>query len=180
MLDRSPRRSVSNFRDRVSGGSVNMVVRRSEHQPHMDDESFLSELSTEAFERLESVDSDPLRLPEPWKTIVLVYSAQGVIDNGGFTYFFENDWPNKTPYEEFASAYDRIGKHGAATAIRDAVTVMGLVNAETQIDERREYIEKNGNEHDPTVAGWDDDAIVGDETIMTSLAQWIRTQKSRT
>ena len=27
MLDRSPRRSVSNFRDRVGGGSVNMVVR---------------------------------------------------------------------------------------------------------------------------------------------------------
>lgn len=28
MLDRSPRRSVSNFRDRVGGGSVNMGVRR--------------------------------------------------------------------------------------------------------------------------------------------------------
>ena len=27
MLDRSPRRSVSNFRDRVGGGSVNMGVR---------------------------------------------------------------------------------------------------------------------------------------------------------
>jgi len=27
MLDRSPRRSVSNFRDCVGGGSVNMVVR---------------------------------------------------------------------------------------------------------------------------------------------------------
>ena len=26
MLDRSPRRSVSNFGDRVGGGSVNMVV----------------------------------------------------------------------------------------------------------------------------------------------------------
>ena len=26
MLDRSPRRSVSNFRDRVGGGSVNIVV----------------------------------------------------------------------------------------------------------------------------------------------------------
>ncbi len=26
MLDRSPRRSVLNFRDRVGGGSVNMVV----------------------------------------------------------------------------------------------------------------------------------------------------------
>jgi hypothetical protein len=30
MLDRSPRRSVSTFRDRVCGGSVNMAVRRLE------------------------------------------------------------------------------------------------------------------------------------------------------
>ena len=28
MLDRSPRRSVSNFRDRIGGGSVNIVVVR--------------------------------------------------------------------------------------------------------------------------------------------------------
>ena len=80
----------------------------------MDDESLLSTLSTEALERLESVDSDPLCLPEPWKTIVVTYSVQGIIDNGGFTYFFENDWPNNKPYEEFALAYDRIRKHDMA------------------------------------------------------------------
>jgi hypothetical protein len=144
----------------------------------MDDESVLSSLSAEAFERLESVGSDPLRFPEPWKTIVLIRSVQGVIDNGGFTYFFENDWPNKAPYEEFAMAYDRIGKHDAAIAIRDAVSAMGLVNAETRIDDRRAYIERNGNEHNPAINGWDDDAIVGDETVMTSLAVWIRSQNS--
>ena len=31
MLDRSPHRSVSNFRDRVGGGSVNIAVRHREH-----------------------------------------------------------------------------------------------------------------------------------------------------
>ena len=69
-----------------------------------------------------------------------------------------------------------IGKHDAAIAIRDAVSAMGLVNAETRIDERRAYIEKNGNEHNPAINEWDDDAIVGDETVMTSLALCIRSQ----
>jgi hypothetical protein len=73
-------------------------------------------------------------------------------------------------------AYDRIGKHDAAIAIRDAVSAMGIVNAETRIDDRRAYIERNGNEHNPATNGWDDGAIVGDKTVMTSLALWIRCQ----
>ncbi len=146
----------------------------------MDDNSLLDTLSTEAFERLENCGSDPLRLQEPWKTIVMIYSAQGIIDNGGFTYFFENDWPNHTPYEEFALAYERIGKQDAAIAIRNAVAAMGIENAEHRIDERRAYIERNGNDHAPSVAGWNDDAILGDETVMTSLADWIRSQKQKT
>ncbi|MCE3019225.1 MAG: hypothetical protein ACK56W_22085 [Pirellula sp.] len=85
----------------------------------------------------------------------------------------------KYPYEEFALAYERIGKQDAAIAIRNAVAAMGIENAEHSIDERRAYIERNGNDHNPSVAGWDDDAILGDETVMTSLADWIRSQKQR-
>jgi len=42
---------------------------------NMKDEKLLSVLSKEAFERLEKLGNDPLRLPEPWKTISPIYSA---------------------------------------------------------------------------------------------------------
>jgi hypothetical protein len=112
----------------------------------MEDDSLIDSLSTEAFEQLDGVESDPLRLSEPWKTIVLIYAAQGIIDNGGFVYFFENDWPNHTPYEEFALAYDRIGKYHAAKSIREAVSAMGIEKPENSIDDRRAYIERNSND----------------------------------
>ncbi len=146
----------------------------------MDDEALLENLSAEAFERLEKVGSDPLRLTEPWKTILLIYSAQGVIDNGGFAYFFENDWPHHTPYDEFASAYDRIGEPEVSKAIRNAVAAMGLANPETRIDDRRAYIENNTIDQYGAVAGWIEDAIVGNESVMSSLASWIRSQNQKT
>jgi hypothetical protein len=48
-----------------------------------------------ASRHLRRVGGDPRRLSEPARTLVLVYGAQGVIDNGGFRYFFENDWPGR-------------------------------------------------------------------------------------
>lgn len=143
----------------------------------MNDEKLLSVLSTEAFERLEKYGNDPLRLQEPWKTISLIYSAQGVIGNGGFVYFFENDWPNHTPYDEFAAAYDRIGVTKAGEAIRSAVFAMGIVDPESKIDERRAYIEQNTIDGSGAIARWNEDALLDDEAVMASLAAWVRGQK---
>ena len=143
-----------------------------------DDDKFLSLLSSEAFERLAQNDSDPLRLEEPWKTIILIYSAQGIIDNGGFVYFFENDWPHFTPYDEFADAYDRIGLNCAAESIRTAVAVMKIEAPECSLDARRRYIHKNTIGDRGEVRGWNEDAILGNKTVMPALASWIRTLKN--
>jgi hypothetical protein len=48
-------------------------------------------------------------LPRSVAIFLIVYSAQGVIDNGGYRYFFESDWPDNPPYSKFYDAYSAIG-----------------------------------------------------------------------
>ena len=37
----------------------------------------------------EAAGDDIMRLPEPVQTFLAVYSAQGIMDNGGLQFFFE-------------------------------------------------------------------------------------------
>ncbi|WP_379716993.1 hypothetical protein [Haloferula chungangensis] len=49
----------------------------------MSEEELLDEASEIAFGKLTEADDQMEQLEEPYKTIVIVYSAQGIIDNGG-------------------------------------------------------------------------------------------------
>ncbi|WP_456953371.1 DMP19 family protein [Lysobacter sp. HA35] len=77
----------------------------------------LESLSERAFEALEAVGGDINRPSEPARTVVIVYSAQGIIDNGGLPYFFYSDFPGSPRYSVFSAAYLRIGAADAAEAI---------------------------------------------------------------
>jgi hypothetical protein len=54
---------------------------------------------------LETVSSDLSKLLEPLQTVVLITLAQGMIDNGGFRYFFETDQPGQPRYKVYSGAY---------------------------------------------------------------------------
>lgn len=141
----------------------------------MDDEEWLDSLSTVAIRRMAEVDDDLDRIEEPYKTIAIVYAAQGIIDNGGLRYFFENDWPHKPPYSEFADAYERIGCADAANALRSAAASFPIERPERNRAARLAYIAENYDEKTFTVAGWND-CICGDEQVWKNLAAWARAQ----
>ncbi len=54
-----------------------------------------------ALKKLDKARDDLDVLPPTVATFLLVHSAQGVIDNGGYRYFFESDWPNNPFYSRF-------------------------------------------------------------------------------
>ncbi len=139
----------------------------------MSDEELLDEVSDIAFDKLTEADDRMEGLEEPYKTVAIVYSAQGIIDNGGLQYFFESDWPNNPPYSIFADAYERIGRVEAAKALRDAAATFGIPNPERDVDARRAYIEANYDEDAFEIRGWND-CICGDEQVWTDLASWVR------
>lgn len=66
---------------------------------------------------LDAAGGDITALPVPLQTLLLVESAQGIIDNGGLAYFYEADFPNNPPYSDFVDAYRRIGAETAAWCI---------------------------------------------------------------
>jgi hypothetical protein len=62
-------------------------------------------------------------LPRPRQVFAIIYSAQGIIDNGGFQYLFESDWPNKPPYTMFSDAYREVGATDVADWLDQAASM---------------------------------------------------------
>jgi Domain of unknown function (DUF4375) len=142
----------------------------------IDQEDFLENASTIAFKKLDDVNGKLEELGEPNRTIAVIYSAQGVIDNGGLFYFFESDWPSNPPYSLFADAYRRIGRTDAGDSIDDAAKSFGVQHPERKKDFRNAFMEKHFRTEETegeTTVEWDD-CICGDEEVWTDLASWLQ------
>ncbi len=61
----------------------------------------------------------------PWeqKVVMFVLNAQGVIDNGGFEYFFESPFEGNPSLDEFAKAFKEIGSSECAATMEKALTI---------------------------------------------------------
>ncbi len=57
------------------------------------------------------------------KVVVLVTTAQGIIDNGGFQYFFENEFEGDPNLQDFVSVFEQIGALESAGAIKKAIEI---------------------------------------------------------
>ena len=102
--------------------------------PHLD-----AALNT-VFARFADVGEDPSRLNEADQTVVAVYGAQGVIDNGGLKYFFENNWPGTPPYALFTNAYRRIGAVEVADLLDQAASRFPFPEPHKHQERRREFM----------------------------------------
>src|SRR5262245_22460638 len=54
--------------------------------------------------------------------IIIAYNAQGVIDNGGFTYFFGADFPGKT-HRQVSETFLRLGLSDHSRLINEMLTL---------------------------------------------------------
>lgn len=147
----------------------------SQNSTPITDHELLDKVSDIAFNKLTDADDQMESIEEPYKTVAIIYSAQGVIDNGGMVYFFENDWPNNPPYSVFADAYERIGRTDAAKALRAAEKSFNVPNPEKNRKARRDYIKAHQDRFEGMV--WDD-CICGDEKVFEDLALWVRSHPS--
>lgn len=139
----------------------------------VDHDVLLDEISSIAFQKLEAAGDDFSNIEEPYRTVAIIFAAQGVIDNGGLVYFFENDWPHAPPYSVFADAYERIGRLEAAHAIRNAAASFGVDMPERECDRRRKFIDQHCDHEKLGVSGWDD-CICGDDQVWTDLSTWVQ------
>jgi hypothetical protein len=137
----------------------------------MNTEDILDRASDIAFDHLERVGGNPLQLPEVLQTVVLICSVQGVIDNGGFRYLFESDFPGNPPYEVFSAAYRRISAHEAAKHIERAVAMLPLAQPHLHVAERNEFMGSLDEDHELFQLG---DQVCGDESIWEKLGTYVQ------
>ena len=67
------------------------------------------------------IDADKYTADE--RTVVLVWQASGIIDNGGFEHLFSGDFSGDPGYRLTAQAFETIGCEQAATAFREALSM---------------------------------------------------------
>ena len=104
-------------------------------------------------------------------TFLYVHSAQGVIDNGGYRYFFESNFPTNPPYSKFIEAYKNIGCEKQAKELERIVSSFPFENVHLEADLRNKYMDKNFDEDMYEVKGWGN-ALCGDEEVWNKLGQY--------
>ena len=129
-----------------------------------------------AKEKLGSASQDIEKLSKPVSTLLLVYSAQEVIDNGGYEYFFESIWTNNPPYSKFINAYHEIGCEKQAIDFNRVALSFPFENPHLNESAREKYINDNYDEGEFKVIGWGD-ALCGDEEVWTKLKKYYLQKK---
>lgn len=79
-------------------------------------------------------------LPINIRPIITTGSTQGIIDNGGFPFLFECNWPGLTDWTIFADDYEAIGHKKAAAAFRAALALFPGGKPQRSLKQRRHHI----------------------------------------
>lgn len=92
-----------------------------------------AETIVRTFDRVMRQGFSPKTSPMKDKVVILVSTAQGIIDNGGFEYFFEQEFEDGTELRDFVHVSKEIGAIESSVAINEAIT-MSKKNQEPQFD----------------------------------------------
>lgn len=80
-------------------------------------------------------------LHQPCRTVVIVYSAWGIIGNGGFQYFFENNFDGDPPFDVFTQALRTVGLEEIALRFAGLVALFPFSDAHKFIEKRQEFLD---------------------------------------
>lgn len=137
----------------------------------MGEKSFLDHAAEYAYRKLEQVGGNPDRLDLPLRTVAILYSVQAIIDNGGFQYLFESDFPFTPSYSVFSEAYRRIGALEVAERLDRAVAMFPFESAHLHKDKRLEFMESLKEGHEFFELG---NEICGDQAVWTALEEYAK------
>jgi hypothetical protein len=121
-------------------------------------------------EELEEQGGDALRLPAVLQPIAILYTVRAMIDNGGFRYLFENDFPFSPPYAAFVEAYRQIGANDVADLLERAVALFPFENPHLNQEGRNEYMDSLPESDPLFLLG---DMVCGDERIWTLMGEYV-------
>lgn len=78
----------------------------------------------------------------PVRTVAVISTAQGMINNGGLQYLFECDFPHEPPYSIFVDAYHEIGAQDEANALAAAVKLFPFAEPHKFLERRLAFLDQ--------------------------------------
>lgn len=115
---------------------------------------------------------DMQALPVPLRTLLIVESAQTMIDCGGLEFFYEADFPNNPPYADFVDAYRRIGAESAASCIEASALMFPFAEPHYFEPLRQAWLEKMLGDPAGEFARLSA-RICGDASVWEKLAEYV-------
>ena len=133
--------------------------------------SILHEAVAVCVRHLKRLGGDPRALPVRERTVIVITTAQGIIDNGGFQYFFESDFPRRPPYSVFIAAYRRIGALRAATCLERAVGMFPFARPHLSQHRRNQFMDSLPRKSRFFSLGF---RVCGDDSVWSKLDRYIQ------
>ena len=138
----------------------------------MAEKSFLDRAAEYAYQELDRVGGDPAKLAIPLQTVVVLYTVQAVVDNGGFQYLFEgNSFSVNVPYSVLVSAYRRIGAFEVAEKLEKAVSAFPFPDPHLNQDKRVQFLEELEEQSEFFALG---NEVCGDEKVWRDLEDYAK------
>lgn len=129
-----------------------------------------------ALARLKEANGDIISLPIPLQTVIVIDSAQGIIDNGGLEYFYESDFVGTPDYGFFVRAYRRVGAEAAASCIETTTAMFPFDKPHLHEAKRLSWLDKvRGDESHPFVQL--SRKVCGDQTVFPKLGQYVEANR---
>ncbi|WP_312844488.1 DMP19 family protein [Diaphorobacter nitroreducens] len=125
---------------------------------------------------VQEAGGDVSRLPEPVQTVVVVDTAQGIIDNGGLEYFYESDFPGNPPYSFFVETFRRIGAESVASCIEVTYRMFPFPEPHLHEGKRQQWLESVKHDESHEFVRLSRRAC-GDESVFRKLAEYVETNR---
>lgn len=95
-------------------------------------------------------------LDQPCRTVVIVYSAWGIIGNGGFQYFFENNFEGDPAFEVFTQAFRDVGLEEIALRFTELVASFPFDDPHKSSQKRQAFLEASPPEFTAAMTSLED------------------------
>ena len=107
------------------------------------------------------------------RVVLIVWHASGIVENGGFRYFFECG----LSLRDTAEAYTRIGVDAVAVILHRVHDLFPGRHIPDDWDERMEIVEQLYDKHRDLFDRLESEFYRADEKMQPQLAGWIRVHK---
>jgi Domain of unknown function (DUF4375) len=135
------------------------------------EENLLDIAAERVYKELEKVGGDPMKLPNLLRPVAILYTVQAMVDNGGFQYLFESNFPFCPPYSVFSEAYRQIGAHDAADRLDKAVALFPIENPESDQEGRNKFMDSLSESDDFFLLG---NEVCGDQRVWELMEMYVK------